>query len=148
MSSRLLIVEKFLWRWGLIPPKPQTRPVPSVKPLPTATTKSPAPSPIRTFGTGQEKMDVYGAIPLSPEDVQRVQAEAKKAALEHEAELRAPIKSYQTAQPEFGCAGSMGVTDPAVARAVADWDAKQEALFRPFRIGEITSTSPIKTLHN
>jgi hypothetical protein len=112
--------------------------------------KTPLPgntSPIKSFGTGREKMDIYGAIPLSQKDVQRVQTEAAVEALKHEQELTAPIKSFKIPLAEFGCGGSMGVTNPAITRAVADWEAKTKALFAPFKTGEIQSTSAIKTLH-
>jgi hypothetical protein len=144
------LIDRILWRWGLtnpgVTPRPKSTAKPHPKtPLPAASMKTP---PIKTFGTGLEKIDVFGAIPLSQEDVERSQTEARTENLKHERELRTPIKSFKVAQAEFGCGGSMGVTSPAIARAVADWDAKQKALFAPFKVPEITSTSPIKTLHN
>lgn len=67
-------------------------------------------------------MDVYGAIPLSKEQVQKGAQEGRKEALEHEKEI-APIKSFQHAgSPPNG----IGLLNPAFVARIQDWERKQK----------------------
>jgi len=64
-------------------------------------------------------MDIYGAIPLSKEQVQRGAQEGKLEALEHEKEI-APIKSFQHA------GSPPNLLDPAFVARIQDWERKQK----------------------
>ncbi len=95
-------------------------------------------------------MDVYGAIPLSKEQVQRGAQEAKLEALEHEKEV-APIKSYEYAGSP---PGGIGLLDQAFVRRTEAWEAEQrmenhiKAGPSVFEILPNASTVGVKTFHN
>lgn len=103
---------------------------------------------VKTYGTGKEGPELYGAIPISKERAQQIAQETQAEALKHEKEI-APIKSYNQGRTEFGATmGGLGITDPKIIRDIQQWDAKQRALLEPLKIREIPSTSPIRTFHN
>jgi len=133
--------------FGTVPKQPSPS-TPLPKPQPR-TMKTSDLLGIKTVGveTGIER---YGGIPRTKEEVQIGIQQARNEREEHEKEISAPIKSYnQGVGSSFGSQmGGIGLTDPAIARGVAQWDAEQRALFAPFKVGEIRSTSPILMGHS
>jgi hypothetical protein len=117
--------------------------------------KKPALPGVKTFGTGLEKMDVYGALPLSRERIQIGTQEAKRDAEVHEKEITAPIKSYsQGARTEFGATmGGIGISDQEFQRRTVQWEREQRSLFADRNsintiLPNANGTSAIQTFHN
>ncbi len=140
---------------GLVPlsgyPEPRPKPTKTTLLVPKtpATMKTLKMSPIKTYGTGLESMSIYGAVPLSSERIQQIQAEAKKEALAHEKEMTALIQLHSKSAGSPPMNGYWG-TDESTKRAVADWEARQKALFASIAApaGSTMSHAPIKTFSN
>jgi len=104
---------------------------------------------IKTFGTGQENMGIYGAVPISQQRVAEAQIEAKNEAATHEREINAPILTFNKgAGSSFSSQmNGIGLTDPAIIRGVQEWKRRQSELFAPFKVDVTSGTLPVKTFH-
>ena len=86
--------------------------------------EAPAPPP-KTFGTGLESPNIYGALPLSKERVAEIQREIVE---EEEARAKeAPIKTFKAGKQQFM---GIGLTDPHIKDLVAEWEKEQAELNR------------------
>lgn len=102
-------------------------------------------SPIRTFSLGTEKADIYGAMPLTQERIVAAQREAQLEQAKHREEM-ASIRMFDQGLGSPG--GGVGPLDPTLRNGIKQWEREQQTLFAPLKIGEIRSTSPIRTLSN
>ena len=112
--------------------------------------------PIKTFGTGQEGPDIYGAIPISAKRVAEIQEEIKAKAEAEEEREKAAIKTYERALLSQGLPrqqfNGLGPTDPAIKKTVEEWEREQKALLNQSSYASpIANTarapSPIKMGH-
>ena len=147
-------LRNFVDRWlgPLKTLKPAAPTLPKIPQPSQATMKKPSvASPIKTYGSGEEPQGtVYNNMPISKERIQVVAQEAEIEAQAHEKEVSTPIRTFnQGTRTQFGATmGAFGLTPPSVTNAVQEWERRQRELFAPFKVGEIRSTSPIKTFKN
>jgi len=98
--------------------------------------EAPAPPP-KTFGTGLESPNIYGALPLSKERVAEIQEEI--AAEEAARAKEVPIKTFNTGKQQFM---GIGLTDPKIKNATAQWESEQRALLQSSYASPIANASP------
>ena len=113
--------------------RPPNKVLPQKIPQPTAGVMK---TPVKTYGTGQEPISIFGAIPISQQRVRESQKEARAEEAAHEKELTAPIKSYKT-RTEFG----LGLLDPNFVRQNEIWWQAEKALF-PNYIAQVDAILP------
>ena len=123
-------------------PQPKTMKTSEALPIPII--------PIKTYGTGREGPEIYGALAITEKRAHQIVEEARDEAMEHEKEISVPILTFNKgAGSSFSSQmNGIGLTDPAIIRGVQELERRQKELFAPFKVVEIRSTSPIKTYAN